>query len=59
MEDTDEMEEVVHDRSDETSDCVQDGGDRGICCRENRQEVARKRKPCGVAAGRGSPLRRM
>lgn len=54
-----DMEEVVLDRTDETSVCVQDGGARGLNCRENRQEVTRKRKPRGVAASRGSPLRRM
>lgn len=53
------MEEAVLDRTDGTSVCVQDGGARGLNCRENRQEVARKRKPRGVAASRGSPLRRM
>lgn len=54
-----DMEEVVLVRTDGTSVCVQDGGARGLNCRENRQEVARKRKPCGVAASRGSPLQRM
>lgn len=54
-----DMEEVMLDRGDGTSVCVQDGGARGLNCRENRQEVACKRKPRGVAASRGSPLRRM
>lgn len=57
--DSGDMEEVMLVSGDGTSVCVQDGDARGLNCRENRQEVACKRKPRGVAASRGSPLRRM
>lgn len=54
-----DMEELVLIKTHRTSVCVQDGDARGLNCRENRQEVVRKRKLCGVAASRGSPLQRM
>lgn len=54
-----DMEELMLIKTDRTSVCVQDGDARGLNCRENRQEVVRKRKLCGVAASRGSPLQRM